>query len=109
MKDEKQAVEQEIGRARDGVGDHIDELDRRLRKTLDIEGAATAHAPQLMAGGAVVGFLFGFGFPKAVKLLLRLGIPIAVITVAAKKYAAAHRDGHGDRYGARRSRYFTLR
>jgi hypothetical protein len=89
MKDEKQAIEQEIGRARDGVGDRIDELDRRLRKTFDIEAAASEHAPQLMAGGAVVGFLVGFGFPKAMKLLLRLGIPIAVITVAAKKYAAS--------------------
>ena len=94
MKDEKQAIEQEIGRARDGVGDHIDELDRRLRKTFDIEAAASEHAPQLMAGGAVVGFLVGFGFPKAVKVLLRFGIPIAVITVAAKKYAAS-RNGDG--------------
>jgi hypothetical protein len=94
MKDEKEAIEQEIGRARDGVGDHIDELDRRLRKTFDIEAAASEHAPQLMAGGAVVGFLVGFGFPKAVKVLLRLGIPIAVITVAAKKYAAS-RNGDG--------------
>jgi len=42
-----------------------------------------------MAGGAVAGFLVGFGFPKALKLLLRVGIPIAVITVAAKKYAAS--------------------
>ena len=94
MKDEKEAIEQEIGRARDGVGDHIDELDRRLRKTFDIGAAAAEHAPQLMAGGAVVGFLVGFGFPKAVKVLLRFGIPIAVITVAAKKYAAS-RNGDG--------------
>ena len=97
MKDEKQAIEQEIGRARDGVGDHIDELDRRLRKTFDIQSAASEHAPELAAGGAVVGFLVGFGFPKAVKLLLKVGIPIAVITVAAKKYAAAH-NGDGDDY-----------
>jgi len=89
MKDQKQAIEKEIGRARDGVGEHIDELDRRLRKTFDIEAAAAEHAPQLMAGGAVAGFLVGFGFPKALKLLLRVGIPIAVITVAAKKYAAS--------------------
>ena len=88
-KDEKQAIEQEIGRARDGVGDHIDELDRRLRTTFDLQKAASEHAPQLAAGGAVVGFLFGFGFPKAVKTLLRIGVPIAVITIAAKKYAAS--------------------
>jgi len=40
----------------------------------------------------VVGFLVGFGFPKAVKMLLKVGIPIAVITVAAKKYAASRED-----------------
>ena len=93
MNDEKHAIEAEIGRARDGVGEHIDELDRRLRKTFDIEAAASEHAPQLMAGGAVVGFLVGFGFPRAVKVLLGVGIPVAVITMAAKKYAAS-RDGH---------------
>jgi hypothetical protein len=94
MKNEKNAIEQEIGRARDGVGEHIDELDRRLRKTFDIEAAASEHAPQLAIGGAAVGFLIGFGFPKAVKMLLRLGVPIAVITFAAKKYAAS-RNGSG--------------
>jgi hypothetical protein len=95
MKDEKRAIEAEIGRARDGVGEHIDELDRRLRKTFDIESAASEHAPQLMAGGAVVGFLVGFGFPKAVKILIKVGVPIAAITFAAKKYAASH---NGDDY-----------
>ena len=95
MKDEKRAIEAEIGRARDGVGEHIDELDRRLRKTFDIESAASEHAPQLMAGGAVVGFLVGFGFPKAVKILLKVGVPIAAITFAAKKYAASR---NGDDY-----------
>ena len=98
MKDEKRTIEHEIGRARDGVGEHIDELDRRLRQTLDIQSVASEHAPQLMAGGAVVGFLVGFGFPKAMKMLLKVGVPIAVITVAAKKYAAAHHDGDDDGY-----------
>ena len=92
MKEEKKAIEQEIGRARDNVGERIDELDRRLRSTLDFKAAAAEHAPQLVAGGAVVGFLVGFGFPKAVKMLLKVGLPIAAITFAAKKYAAS-RDG----------------
>lgn len=92
MKDEKEAIEQEIGRARDGVGERIDELDRKLRTTLDFKAAAAEYAPQLAAGGAVVGFLVGFGFPKAVKMLLKAGLPIAVIAFAAKKYAAS-RDG----------------
>ena len=90
--DEKQAIEREIGRARDDIGERIDELDRRLRKSLDLKTVAAENAPQLAAGGAVVGFLVGFGFPKAVKILLKIGIPIAAITVAAKKYAAS-RDG----------------
>lgn len=92
MKDEKEAIEQEIDRARDGVGDRIDELDRKLRTTLDLKAVAAEHAPQLAAGGAVIGFLVGFGFPKAVKTLLKVGLPIAIVTVAAKKYAAS-RDG----------------
>jgi hypothetical protein len=94
MRDEKQAIEQEIGRARDHVGERIDELDRRLRSTLDIKSQAAEHAPQIIAGGAVLGFLVGFGFPKAVKVLLKLGIPIAAVTFAAKKYAAS-RNGDG--------------
>jgi hypothetical protein len=89
MKDEKEAIEQEIGRARDGVGERIDELDRKLRTTLDLKALAAEHAPQLAAGGAVMGFLVAFGFPKAVKTLLKVGLPIAIITVAAKKYAAS--------------------
>ena len=92
MSDEKQAIEREIGRARDDVGDRIDELDRRLRHTLDFKTIASENAAPLAAGGAVVGFLVGFGFPKAVKMLLKVGIPLAAITVAAKKYAAS-RDG----------------
>ncbi len=92
MKDEKAAIEQEIGRARDHVGERIDELDRKLRTTFDLKAAAAEHAAGLAAGGAVVGFLVGFGFPRAVRTLLKVGLPIAVITVAAKKYAAS-RDG----------------
>jgi len=90
--DEKKSIEREIGRARDDVGERIDELDRRLRNTLDLKSIAAQNAPQLAAGGAVVGFLVGFGFPKAVKMLLKVGIPIAAITVAAKKYAASRED-----------------
>ena len=100
MSDEKQAIEKEIGRARDHVGDRIDELDRRLRTTLDFKTIAADNAPQLAAGGAVIGFLVGFGFPKAVKMLLKIGLPVAAITVAAKKYAASRDgdDGGGDHF-----------
>ena len=95
--EEKKSIEREIGRARDGVGERIDELDRHLRTALDVKSAAAEHAPQLMAGGAVVGFLVGFGFPKAVKMLLKVGVPIAAITFAAKKYAARNGDGDAGR------------
>jgi hypothetical protein len=93
MSDEKETIEREIVRVRDNVGERIDELDRRLRHTLDFKSIVAENAPQLAAGGAVVGFLVGFGFPKAIKMLLKVGIPIAAITVAAKKYAAS-RDGN---------------
>jgi hypothetical protein len=85
MDDEKQLLDQTIETARDRVGDRIDELDRRIRKQLDFKTIASEHAPQLVAGGAVVGFLVGFGFPKVVKRLLQLGIPVAVIAMRVKK------------------------
>ena len=86
---EKRDIETEIERARDGVGDRIDELDRRLRKQLDIQTMASEHVPQLIAGGAVVGFLVGFGFPKVVKRAIQIAIPIAIAYKVKKS-----RDGN---------------
>jgi hypothetical protein len=88
---EKYKVERAIERARDGVSDRIDELDRRLRTTLDLKTFASEHAPQLIAGGAVVGFLAGFGFPKPLRRLIQFGVPIAVIAYKVKQA----RDGNG--------------
>ena len=85
MDDEKQQLDQTIEGARDRVGDRIDELDRRIRKRLDITSIAAEHAPQLVAGGAVVGFLVGFGFPKVVKRVLQIAIPVAIIAVRVNK------------------------
>lgn len=86
MKDgEKKAIESEIERARDGVGDRIDELDARLRKQLDVGTIARDHAPGLAAGGAVVGFLVGFGFPKVIKRAIQIGVPIALIAWKVKQ------------------------
>jgi len=85
MEDEKQQLDQTIESARDRVGDRIDELDRRIRKQLDIKSIAAEHAPQLVAGGAVIGFLVGFGFPKVVKRVLQIGIPVALIAVRVNK------------------------
>jgi hypothetical protein len=84
FQEEKKDIEQEISRARDGVGDHIDELDRRLRATLDVGSFAREHAPQLIAGGAVVGFLAGFGFPRPLRKLIGLSIPLAIVAMKIK-------------------------
>ncbi|HKO02314.1 MAG TPA: hypothetical protein VJ032_11495, partial [Thermoanaerobaculia bacterium] len=72
---EKQQLEHTIVSARDGVSERIDELDRRLRSTLDVKSAASEHAPQIIAGGAAVGFLVGFGFPKVFKRIIQIGVP----------------------------------
>jgi hypothetical protein len=87
---EKKQIETEIERARDGVGDRIDELDARLRKQLDFESMAREHAPQIVAGGAVVGFLVGFGFPKLLKRAIQIGVPLALVAYKVK----TSRDGH---------------
>lgn len=85
LDDEKKDIEREIDRARNGVGDRIDELDRRLRTTLDVKSAAAQHAPQIIAGGAVLGFLAGFGFPKPLRRAVSIGIPLALIAMKFKK------------------------
>jgi hypothetical protein len=85
MDDEKEQLDQTIVSARDRVGDRIDELDRRIRKQLDVKSIASEHATELVAGGAVVGFLVGFGFPKVVKRILQIGIPVTLIAMQVKK------------------------
>jgi hypothetical protein len=98
MDEEKQQLDHTIVSARDRVGDRIDELDRRLRKQLDFKTIAAEHAPQLVAGGAVVGLLVGFGFPKLFKRLIQIGVPVAVVAYGVKK-AKANRDGADASYG----------
>jgi hypothetical protein len=82
--DEKQYIEKAIVRARDGVGDRIDELDRHLRTNLDPKTLATAYAPQLVAGGAVLGILVGFGMPKVFRKLVTWGVPVALVAMTIK-------------------------
>jgi hypothetical protein len=83
---EKEAIERAINKARDGVGQNIDELDLQLRKKLDIEAIASRHAPQLVAGGAAVGFLVGFGFPKLLKRALQVGVPLTLLAYGVKRW-----------------------
>ena len=82
--DEKQSIERAIVRARDGVGDRIDELDRHLRTNLDPKQLAREYAPQLIAGGAVLGVIVGFGLPKIFRRLITWGVPIAIVAMTIK-------------------------
>jgi len=82
--DEKQYIERAIVQARDGVGDRIDELDRHLRTNLDPKIVAREYAPQLIAGGAVVGLLVGFGMPKLFRKLITWGVPIGIVAMTIK-------------------------
>ena len=81
---EKQSIERTIVRARDGVGDRIDELDRHLRTNLDPKTLASEYAPQLMAGGAVLGVLVGFGMPKIFRRVVTWGVPLAILAVTIR-------------------------
>jgi hypothetical protein len=91
---EKQTIEHEIERARDGIGSGIDELDRKIRSTLDFQTFASEHAPQLVVGGAVVGFLVGFGFPKPLGRLVSLGVPLALVAYKVKQ-SRSNGNGQG--------------
>ena len=82
---EKVHIERAIERARDGVGVRIDELDRALRGSFDVKSTVREHAPQIVAGAAVFGFLVGFGFPKVLKRALQVGVPIGLIAWKLKQ------------------------
>ena len=88
--EQKIHIERAITRARDGVGERIDELDRRLRTQFDVKTAMQEHATEIVAGGAVVGFLAGFGFPKLLRRALAIGVPLALI---AMKIRSAQQQG----------------
>lgn len=89
---QKQNIEKAIERARDGVSNRIDELDSRLRTTLDFKAIARENAPQIVAGGAVIGFLVGFGLPKFLKRTIQIGLPLALVAYKVKQM----RDGAGE-------------
>ncbi|MGA7617642.1 MAG: hypothetical protein WBX15_20950 [Thermoanaerobaculia bacterium] len=81
----KAHIEHTIERARQGVTEHVDEIDRRLRKDLDVNRLAGEHAPQLIAAGVGVGFLFGFGVPKVLLRTIQIGVPLLIAVQIARK------------------------
>jgi hypothetical protein len=89
---EKADVEQAIERARDGISERIDELDQRIRTQYDVKQFAAEHATQLAAGGAVLGLLIGFGFPKPLRRLIQIGIPLGLIAWKVKQTMAVDGD-----------------
>jgi len=87
--EQKEHIQRAIVRARDGVGDRIDELDRRLRDDFNPKTLARTYAPHLIAGGAVLGVIVGFGFPKVFRRLITWGVPIGILAVTVKNARAA--------------------
>jgi len=82
--EEKEHIQRAIVRARDGVGSRIDELDQHLRTSLDPKTLARSYAPHLIAGGAVLGVVVGFGLPKVFRKLVTWGVPLAILAVTIK-------------------------
>jgi hypothetical protein len=87
--DEKQYIERAITRARDGVGDRIDELDQHLRTNLNPTTIARTYAPHLVAGGAVVGLIVGFGLPKIFRKVVTWGVPLGILAMTIKNVREA--------------------
>lgn len=92
IENEKQDIEREIDRARDDLGERIDELDRRLRTQFDVKAMAIEHVPQIMAGGAVIGFLAAFGFTKPLRRVVSIGLPLVLLALKIKNSRAANGD-----------------
>jgi hypothetical protein len=82
--DEKEHIQRAIVRARDGIGNRIDELDQHMRTTLDPKTLARTYAPHLIAGGAVLGVVVGFGLPKVFRKVVTWGVPLAILAVTIK-------------------------
>lgn len=82
--EQKEHIQRAIVRARDGVGERIDELDRHVRTNLNPGTLARNFAPALIGGGAVLGLIVGFGLPKVFRKVITWGVPIAILAVTIK-------------------------
>jgi len=88
--EQKEHIQRAIVRARDGVGERIDELDRHLRTNLDPKTLARTYAPYLVGGGAVLGVIVGFGFPKVFRKLVTWGVPLGILAMTIKNAREAN-------------------
>ena len=89
--DQKEHIQRAIVRARDGVGNRIDELDEHLRTTLDPKTLVRSYAPHLIAGGAVAGVIVGFALPKVFRKLITWGVPLGILAISIKNAREAKR------------------
>ena len=90
---QKAHIELAIERARERVGDTIDELDRRVKSGLDLKSIAKDHAVELAAAGGVVGLVLGLGVPRALLRMMQIGIPLAIAIEIARRKASSE-DEH---------------
>jgi len=86
----KRHIELAIDRAREGVGEHVDALDRHLRESLDFKAKAANNAPALLAAGAAVGFLAGFGLNDKAARVLKIAVPLLLVAKVAQARFGTH-------------------
>lgn len=82
----KAHIELAIERAREGVSERIDEIDRRIRRDLDFHRIAGDHAPQVIAFGIGLGFLLGYGVPKVLLRTIQIGVPVVIAVQIARRH-----------------------
>jgi hypothetical protein len=89
----REHIERAIERARDGMSETIDELDRNIRSRYDVTSMVQKNAPALIGGGLALGFLVGFGVPKLVKRAVQVGVPLYVVARVASARLKSAEDG----------------
>jgi hypothetical protein len=85
---QRQHIERAIARARDGVSDRINELDSRVRSDYNPVKLASDHAPKIIAAGLGLGLLVGFGMPRALRRLIAIGVPLALVAMKVRNAIA---------------------
>lgn len=93
--EQKEHIQRAIVRARDGVGERIDELDRHVRTNLNPGTLASTFAPALIGGGAVLGLIVGFGLPKVFRKVVTWGVPVAILAATIRNARQADPPGNG--------------